>query len=42
MVIGDVNEFIANINPLMLFLTTNAPPANFRSAWLKDQNWLKF
>ncbi len=42
MVIGDINEFIANINPLMGFLTTNAPPVNFRSAWMKDQNWLKF
>jgi polysaccharide biosynthesis/export protein len=42
MVIGDINEFIANINPLMGFLTTNAPPVNFRANWMKDQNWLRF
>jgi protein involved in polysaccharide export with SLBB domain len=42
MVIGDINEFIANINPLMGFLTTNSPPVNVRSAWMKDPNWLRF
>jgi hypothetical protein len=42
MVIGDINEFIANINPLMGFLTTTAPPVSFRSAWMQDQNWLRF
>lgn len=40
--IGDINEFINNINPLMGFLTTNSPPANFRAAWLQDPNWLKY
>ncbi len=40
--IGDINEFISNINPLMLFLTTNSIPANVRSAWIQDQNWLKY
>ena len=42
MVIGDINEFIANINPLLGFLTTGAPPLMFRDAWMKDPNWLKF
>lgn len=42
MMIGDINEFIANINPLMGFLTTGSPPANFRDAWMKDPNWLKY
>ncbi len=42
MVIGDINEFINNINPLMGFLTSNSPVANFRSAWMKDPNWLRF
>jgi len=42
MVIGDINEFIANINPLMGFLTSGSPVANFRGAWMKDPNWLKF
>lgn len=42
MVIGDINEFIATINPLMGFLTSGSPVANFRGAWLKDQNWLRF
>lgn len=42
MLIGDINEFIANVNPLMTFLTTNSPVSNFREAWMKDPNWLKF
>jgi polysaccharide export outer membrane protein len=42
MLIGDINEFIANINPLMLFLTTNAPPYHFRSAWKEDPNWMRY
>jgi protein involved in polysaccharide export with SLBB domain len=42
MIIGDINEFIANINPLMLFLTTNSPPVLIRDAWAKDPNWLRF
>ncbi len=42
MVIGDINEFIANINPLLGFLTTGSPVSSFREAWLKDPNWLKF
>ena len=40
--IGDINEFITNINPLMIFLTTGSPPANFRSTYMQDQNWLRY
>ena len=42
MLIGDINEFIATINPLMLFLTTGSPPAHFRDAWKKDADWMKY
>jgi protein involved in polysaccharide export with SLBB domain len=42
MLIGDINEFIATINPLMMFLTTGSPPANFREAWKKDSDWMKY
>ena len=42
MVIGDINEFIANINPLMRFLNNKLTVVNFRDAYVKDPNWLKF
>jgi polysaccharide export outer membrane protein len=42
MLIGDINEFIATINPLMMFLTTSSPPAHFRDAWKKDSDWMKY
>jgi len=42
MLIGDINEFIANINPLMLFLTTQSPPSYYRDAWRKDPNWMRY
>ena len=42
MLIGDINEFIANINPLMMFLTTGSPPYHFRDAWRKDPNWMRY
>ncbi|HAJ27878.1 MAG TPA: hypothetical protein DCG53_11670 [Syntrophus sp. (in: bacteria)] len=42
MLIGDINEFIANINPLMTFFTSTVPPAQVMQYWLKDPNKLKF
>ncbi|MBW6486908.1 MAG: polysaccharide export protein [Syntrophobacterales bacterium] len=42
MLIGDINEFIANINPLMLFLTTGSPPSAYRDAWKKDSDWMRY
>ena len=42
MLIGDINEFIANINPLMLFLTTQSPLYFYRDAWRKDPNWMRY
>lgn len=40
MVIGDINEFIANISPLLNFITSQ--PSNFRSTYLIDQNAFKW
>ncbi len=40
MVIGDINEFINNINPLLNF--TTGQPTNFRSAFWKDPNAFKW
>lgn len=42
MVIGDINEFIANISPLMNFLTLGSPAASFRDTWMKDPSRLRF
>jgi polysaccharide export outer membrane protein len=42
MVIGDINEFIANISPLMNFLTLGSPAASFRDTWMKDPSRLMF
>lgn len=40
MVIGDINEFISNINPLLSF--TTGQPTNFRNAFWKDPNSFKW
>jgi protein involved in polysaccharide export with SLBB domain len=42
MVIGDINEFIANISPLMSFLTATVPPATVMQNYMKDTSRLKF
>ena len=42
MVIGDINEFIANINPLMTFLTSTVPPSVVMQNYMKDTSKLKF
>ena len=42
MVIGDINEFIATINPLYGFLTGTLPPSVIMNNWLKDTTRLKF
>jgi polysaccharide biosynthesis/export protein len=42
MLIGDINEFISTINPLMMFLTTQSPPAYFRDAWKRDPDWMRY
>ena len=39
-VIGDVNEFIANITPALDFLLTR--PAQFRTNYMLDQNAMRF
>lgn len=39
-VIGDINEFIANISPMLDFIYNR--PSSFRSNFLKDQNKLKW
>ena len=40
MVIGDINEFINNISPLLTFITQR--PVDFRSTYLKNQDAFKF
>ena len=40
MVIGDINEFLANIMPLINFI--NFPPREFRSTYLLNQDAFKF
>ncbi|MDO9558559.1 MAG: polysaccharide biosynthesis/export family protein [Syntrophales bacterium] len=40
MIIGDINEFINNINPLLNF--TTGRPTDFRSAFWKDPNSFKW
>lgn len=42
MLIGDINEFIANINPLYGFLTGTVAPANIMQNYMKDPTKLKF
>jgi len=42
MLIGDINEFIANVNPLMTFLTSTVPPAQIMQNYMKDPSKLKF
>lgn len=42
MVIGDINEFIATINPLYGFLTGTIAPSVVMQNWLKDTSKLKF
>jgi protein involved in polysaccharide export with SLBB domain len=42
MLIGDINEFIATINPLMTFLTSTVPPATVMQNYMKDTSKLKF
>jgi polysaccharide export outer membrane protein len=42
MLIGDINEFIANVNPLMSFLTSTVPPATVMQNYMKDTSKLKF
>ena len=41
MVIGDINEFIANISPLMDFFTARAPSA-IMNGYMNDTSKLKF
>jgi polysaccharide export outer membrane protein len=42
MVIGDINEFIANIDPLMTFFTSKVPPSVIMQNYMKDTSKLKF
>ena len=42
MLIGDINEFIANVTPLMSFFTSTVPPSVIMQNWLKDTSNLKF
>jgi polysaccharide biosynthesis/export protein len=42
MLIGDINEFIANVNPLMTFFTSTVPPAQVMQYYMKDPSKLKF
>ena len=42
MLIGDINEFIETIFPLMDFFTSTVPPSVIMNNWLKDTTRLKF
>jgi protein involved in polysaccharide export with SLBB domain len=42
MLIGDINEFISTISPLMGFFTSTVPPSVIMQNWLKDTSKLRF